>query len=82
MEKKNQKGAEGVGRRGRWRENLFYFLFFFVSFSDLRKSDSRFLSGLKVKLIYATRATRGYQILGVSSNSTRWRIFLLVLFLA
>ena len=49
----------------------FFFISFFVSFSDLQKSDRRFSSGLKAKLIYATRATRGHQNLGVSSNSTR-----------
>ena len=52
------------------------FVFFFnfsllASFSDLRKLDRRFSSGLKTKLIYAMRATRGHQNLGVSSNSTR-----------
>ena len=59
---------------GRERERgEYYFLFFlhFVSFLDLRKSDRRFSSELKAKLIYATRATRGHQNLGVSSNSTR-----------
>ena len=30
-----------------------YFCSFLVSFSDLRKSDSRISSGLKAKLIYA-----------------------------
>ena len=51
----------------------FYFLFFllFVSFLDLWKSDRRFSSGLKAKLIYAARATRGHQNLEVSSNSMR-----------
>ena len=73
MEKKNQKGVEreGVGRRERWREKNILFYFLFVSLSDLRKSDHRFSSGLKAKLIHATRATRGHQNLGVSSNSTR-----------
>ena len=51
------------------------FVFFFFSllafFSYLRKLDRRFSSRLKVKLIYAMRATRGHQNLGVSSNSTR-----------
>ena len=61
---------------------LFIFISFFISFSDLWKSDRRFSSGLKPKLIYAERATRGYQNLVVSSNSTRCGIFLLVLFLA
>ena len=56
----------------RWGErNFFFFFFLFASFSDLRKSDRRFSSGLKAKLIHATRATRGHQNLGVSSNSTR-----------
>ena len=43
---------------------IFYF-FLFASFSDLRKSDRRFSSGLKAKLIHGTRATRGHQNLGV-----------------
>ena len=52
--------------------DIFIFIFlFFASFSDLRKSDPRFSSKQKAKLIYATRATRGHQNLGVSSNSTR-----------
>ena len=62
-------GADGERRGG----EIFYFLFFilFAIFSDLRKSDRRFSSGMKAKLIHATRATRGHQNLGVSSNSTR-----------
>ena len=50
---------------------LIYFFLLFVSFTDLRKLDRRFSSELKAKLIYMTRATRGHQNLGVSSNSTR-----------
>ena len=42
----------------RGRDILFFFSLF-VSFSDLRKLNRRFLSGLKAKLIYATKATRG-----------------------
>ena len=57
-------------RRERLR-GFYFFISFFVSFSDLRKSDRRFSSGLKAKLIHASRATRGHQNLGVSSNSTR-----------
>ena len=68
MEKKWQR--EGVGRRERWREKYFIF-FLFISFSDLQKLDRRFSSGLKAKLIHTTRATRGHQNLGVSSNSMR-----------
>ena len=50
-------------------ENLFLIFFLFGSFLDLQKSDCRFSSGLKAKLIYAMRATHGHQNLGVSSNS-------------
>ena len=53
------------------REFYFIFISFFASFSDLRKSDRRFSSGLKAKLIHVARATRGYQNLTVSSNSMR-----------
>ena len=53
------------------REYYFYFFLLFVSFSDIWKSDRKFLSGLKAKLIYATRATRGHQNMGVLSNSMR-----------
>ena len=43
------------------RENWFFnFFSLFTSFLDLRKSDHRFSSGLKAKLIYAMRATRGH----------------------
>ena len=64
MEKKHIK----VIRRGREemvreRERDFYFLFFllFAYFSDLRKSGCGILSEQEAKLVYATRATRGYQ---------------------
>ena len=54
------------------RENIYFLFFlFFASFSDIRKSDCRFLSGLKEKLIYAMRVTRGHQKVGVSTNSVR-----------
>ena len=53
-----------------------------TSLSYLWKSDRRFLSEQKAKSVHATRATRGYQNLGVSSSSTRWGIFLLRFFLA
>ena len=58
-------------RRGEGEREFNVFLLLFVSFLDLWKSDRRFSSGLKAKLIHAARATRGYQNLGVSSNSTR-----------
>ena len=62
---------EGVG------DFFFFFLLFFifVSFSYLRKSDRRFSSGLKAKLIYAMRATRGYQKVEVSTNSVRYGFY-------
>ena len=81
---KIKRGKEWSRERGRERacRDCFYFLFFlfFVSFSDLKKSDRRFLSRLKAKLIHVVRAMCGYQNVGVSSNSTRYGIFLLVLF--
>ena len=63
MEKTDREGVEE-------RDFLFFFLLF-VSFSDLRKSDRRFLSEQKAKLDYATRATRRNQYLSVSSNFKR-----------
>ena len=52
--------------------DIFIFIFlFFASFSDLRKSDRRFSSGQKAKLIHVARATREYQNRRVSSNFTR-----------
>ena len=68
--KRGTDGREDENEREE-REIFLIFISFFVSFSDLRKSDHRFSSGLKEKLIYATRATRGHQNLGVSSNSVR-----------
>ena len=80
--KENQKvikvkwGGGGRGRtecgRTNWRE-VFLFIFFllFVSFLDLWKSDRRFSSEQKKKLVYATRATRRYQKLSISANSKR-----------
>ena len=50
---------------------IFIFFLSLVSFLDLLKSDRRFSSGLKAKLINATRATGGHQKLGVSTNSVR-----------
>ena len=44
----------------------------FWFFSDLRLSDSQNWSEQKVKLIHVSRATRGYQNFGVSSNSMRY----------
>ena len=44
----------------------------FWFFSDIWLSDGQNWSEQKVKLIHASRATRGYQKFGVSSNSTRY----------
>ena len=63
-------GIDGTGERA-WRREIFFIFSFFASLQDLRKSDRRFLLEQKVKLVYATRATRGYQELSVSSNSQR-----------
>ena len=70
---KNQskKGRESVGGRESLRENFLFFISLFSSFSDLQKSDRRFSSGLKAKLIYTMRATCGHQKVGVSTNSVR-----------
>ena len=57
----------------RERRERYIFLIFslFASFLDLRKSDRRFSLGLKAKLIYTMRATRGHQKVGVLTNSVR-----------
>ena len=58
-----------------WRESveikILIFIYLFTSFSDVRKLDRRFLSGLKAKLIYAMRSTREHKKVGVSINSVR-----------
>ena len=41
-------------------------------FSDLRLSEGQNWSEHETKFIHASRATRGYQNLGVSSNSMRY----------
>ena len=53
-------GGDGE-RETAQEENLKKKKFLFSSFSDLRKSDRRFSSGVKAKLIYAMRATRRHQ---------------------
>ena len=67
---KGKQTEEGV-RAWKGENSIFFLFILFVSFLDLRKSDRRFSSELKAKLIYETKATRGHQNLGVSSNSTR-----------
>ena len=70
---KNQKGGEDGQERERLKKERrnFVFFLFFISLSDLRKSDRRFSLEQKAKLVYAMRATHGYQKLSVSSNSKR-----------
>ena len=63
-------GGQTLGERSGERFfNLVFLLF--VSFSDLRKSDRRFSSEQKAKLVYATRATHRYQYLSLLSNFKR-----------
>ena len=52
----------GVVESGR----SFKFFFSPYYFSDLRKSDRRISSGKERKVLYATRAARGYQKHGIS----------------
>ena len=59
-----------------WEENelerdFFFYFLLFISFLDLRKSDRRFLSEQKEKLVYVIRATRRYQKLSISSHFKR-----------
>ena len=68
---KKERQTDGGGRESVGGREFYFFFLLFTSFSDLRKSDCKFSSGLKAKLIYMTRATCGHQNLGVSSNSTR-----------
>ena len=65
--RKGEDGIEGVERE-RPGERFFNFFSLLVYFSDLRKSDRRFLSEQKAKLEYATRATHRYQYLSLLSN--------------
>ena len=44
---------------------VFFFIISSLYFIRFTKIGPRFLSGLKAKLIYATRATRGHQKVGV-----------------
>ena len=44
----------------------------FRFFSDLRRSDGQNWSKQETKLINVSRATRGYQNIGVLSNSMRY----------
>ena len=63
-------GTKNTGFHRVFNKNSENLMFWF--FSDLRLSDGQNWSEQKVKLIHASRATRGYQNIGVSSNSTRY----------
>ena len=69
--KKKSKGGEGIGTREQWREISHFIFFSLCLFLRSTKIGPQFSSGLKAKLINATRAMRGHKNLGVSSNSTR-----------
>ena len=74
---KNEKGKvkKGEGHisseRVHRKRDLFLYFLIFAYLLDLWKSDHRFSLKQKEKLVYATRATRGYQNLSLSSNSKR-----------
>ena len=63
-------GTKNTGFRRVFNKNSENPLFWF--FSNLRLSDGQNWSEQKVKLIHASRATREYQNIGVSSNSIRY----------
>ena len=66
--RKEESGSEGHGggeEREREKGKKIHFSL------RSKKSDRRFSSEQKAKSVHASRATRGYQNLGVSSNSTR-----------
>ena len=72
------KGKKSIKRKGegasggeRAERGFLFFISLFISFSNLRKSNRRFSSGLKAKLIYAMRAMCEQQKVGVSPNSVR-----------
>ena len=61
--KKTSKHKSQDGCSEQTAEEIIFFLVFiiFASFSDSRVSDRRISSGKTQKVLYATRATRGYQ---------------------
>ena len=71
--KKNKRQMVGTDGRGEsvQRERVLFLYFLLISFSYLWKSDCRFLSEQKAKLVHATRATHRYQYLSILSNFKR-----------
>ena len=65
--RENQKHGISPSFQLKNSENLMFWFF-----SDLRLSDGQNWSEQKVKLIHASRGTRGYQNIGVSSNYTMY----------
>ena len=67
-ELEREKGRKRIerGRKGEKRKGGFS-----------RRSNGRIPTVQELKSVHTTRATRGYQNLGVSSNSKRYEIFLL-----
>ena len=63
-------GIKNTGFHRVFNKNSENPLFWF--FSDLRLSAGQNWLEHNVKLIHASRATHGYQNIGVSSNSTRY----------
>ena len=68
---KNGRGSVGEGEENIERERERFFFFSSLISKIYRNWDHRFSLEQEAKFIYATRATRGHQNLGVSSNSTR-----------
>ena len=67
-------GTKNTGFRRVFNKNSENPMFWF--FLDLRLSDGQNWSEQKVKLIHASRATREYQNIGVSSNSIMYGFLL------
>ena len=60
-------------------ENQFFEREGVASLYDSHQSDRRFSTEQEVKLLYATRATRGHQFSGVPTTPRGMDLFLLVL---
>ena len=71
MKKKKSKGREGVGgERGLERKIILFFSSFRFFLRSMKIGLQVFI-GTEGKVDLPTKATLGYQNLGVSSNSTR-----------
>ena len=63
--RKGEDGIEGMERE-RPKERFFIYFSLLVYFSDLWKFDRQISSGKTRKVLYTTKATRGYQKHGIS----------------